>query len=131
MSWNTYYNLSDIEAWMSDLVAAYPDIASKVIGGETYEGRQIKGLKISHGGNKRVIFVESGIHAREWISPSFACYIINELLTSTDEETMAAARDFEWYIFPVTNPDGYVWTHQGVRTVQHKAKVILIFFSYI
>lgn len=122
MSWNTYYTLSDIEAWMSDLVTAYPDIVTEVIGGESYEGRQIKGLKISHGANKRVIFVEGGIHAREWITPSMSCYIINELLTSTDEETMAAARDFEWYIFPVTNPDGYVWTHEQVSIAKYNIK---------
>lgn len=119
MSWYAYYTLNDIEEWMSDMVAAYSDIVTPVIGGESYEGRQIKGLKISHGPNKRVIFVESGIHAAEWINPTMACFIINELLTSTDEETMAAARDFEWYIFPVTNPDGYVYTHEEVRTGGH------------
>lgn len=45
---------------------------------------------------------------------STACYIINELLTSDDEETKAAARDYDWYIFPFINPDGYVWTHEEV-----------------
>ena len=117
MSWDTYYTLSDIESWMLDIAAAYPDIVTPVIGGFTYEGRNIHGLKISHGEGKRIIFIETGIHSREWITPSMACYIINDLLTSEDEETKAAARDFEWYIFPVTNPDGYVWTHESVRQI--------------
>ncbi|XP_047536945.1 zinc carboxypeptidase-like [Vanessa atalanta] len=115
MSWNTYYTLDSINSWLANLITAYPGIAGMIIGGRSYEGRDIKGLKISHGSGRRAIFIEGGIHSREWISPSSACYIINELLTSNDPATRAAARDYDWYIFPVTNPDGYVWTHEQFR----------------
>lgn len=114
MGWDSYYTLDEIYAWLDDLVAAYPDLTSIIIGGKSHEGHDIKGIKISHGAGKRVVFLESGIHAREWIAPATTNYIINELLTSTDEEIMAAARDYDWYIFPVTNPDGYIWSHVGV-----------------
>lgn len=116
MTWDAYYTLSDIEAWMSDIARAHSTIVTEIVGGTSYEGRPIKGLKISHGPGRQVIFIESGIHSREWISMSTACYIISELLTSDDKETKAAAREFDWYIFPVTNPDGYVWTHEEVCT---------------
>ncbi|KAI5642824.1 zinc carboxypeptidase domain-containing protein [Phthorimaea operculella] len=115
MSWDAYYPLEDIEAWMSDMAATHSDVVTQIVGGESYEGRQIKGLKISHGEAKKTIFIESGIHSREWITMTAACYIINELLTSTDEDVRAAAREFDWYIFPVTNPDGYAWTHSDFR----------------
>lgn len=115
MTWDAYYTLDDIYAWIDDLVETYPDVATKVIGGSSFEGREIVGVKISHGEGKNNIFIEGGIHAREWISPSAVCYIISELLTSEDPETMAAAREFDWHIFPVTNPDGYVWSHDSVR----------------
>ncbi|XP_072929537.1 uncharacterized protein [Epargyreus clarus] len=115
MQWNVYYNLADINAWLDDLVRTYPTIVSRIIGGRSYEGREIRGIKISHGSGRKAIFIESGIHAREWITMTAVCYIINELLTSNDAETRAAARDFDWYIFPVTNPDGYVWTHEHFR----------------
>ncbi|KAJ0173500.1 hypothetical protein K1T71_010649 [Dendrolimus kikuchii] len=115
MQWDAYYTMEQINAWIDDLAAAYPDIVTVIIGGESYEGHQIKGLKISHGEGKRIIFLEGGIHSREWISPSAVNYITNELLTSDDEETKAAARDFDWYIFPVTNPDGYIWSHTSFR----------------
>lgn len=120
MSWDAYYPLNDIEAWMSDMAQAYPLKVTEVVGGTTYEGRQIKGLKISSGSDKKAIFIEAGIHAREWITMSTACYIINELLTSEDNETRIAARDFDWYIFPVTNPDGYVWSHESVSKNQSR-----------
>nr|XP_026494165.1 zinc carboxypeptidase-like [Vanessa tameamea] len=115
MSWDMYYTLDGINSWLANLITAYPGIAGLIIGGRSYEGRDIRGLKISHGSGRRAIFIEGGIHSREWISPSSACYIINELLTSNDPATRAAARDYDWYIFPVTNPDGYVWTHEQFR----------------
>lgn len=114
MEWNVYYNLSQINGWLDDLVATYPNTVSKIVGGVSYEGRNIEGIKISHGSGRRAIFIESGIHAREWISPATTCYIINELLTSNYTETVAAAHDYDWYIFPVTNPDGYIFSHEQV-----------------
>ncbi|XP_060805043.1 zinc carboxypeptidase A 1 [Amyelois transitella] len=115
MTWDAYYVLDDIYYWMKDLAVTYPAIANVIVGGISYEGREIRGIRISHGSGRRVVFLEGGIHSREWISPSAVCYILNELLTSDDEEIQAIAREFDWYIFPVTNPDGYVWTHEQFR----------------
>lgn len=114
MRWDAYYELDDIYAWIDDLARTYPSVATVIYGGRSYEGRLIKGIKISHGSGRKNIFIESGIHAREWITHATTNYIINELLTSDNEETKAAARGFDWYIFPCTNPDGYVWTHTEV-----------------
>ncbi|XP_028167849.1 zinc carboxypeptidase-like [Ostrinia furnacalis] len=115
MTWDQYHTLDSIYAWLDSLVIEYPNLVSEIIGGSSYERRQIKGVKISHGNNKKAIFIEGGIHSREWISPATVTYIINDLLTSTDKETQAAAKEFDWYIFPVTNPDGYVWSHESFR----------------
>ncbi|XP_023950706.2 zinc carboxypeptidase A 1-like, partial [Bicyclus anynana] len=115
MEWDSYYKLADIYAWLDDLVATYKGIASIIVGGRSHEGRQIRGIKISHGSGRRAIFVEGTMHAREWITTTAVCYILNELLTSNDSETKAAAHDYDWYIFPVTNPDGYVWSHEQNR----------------
>lgn len=124
MQWDAYYTFEEIYAWLDDLVAAYPDIVTMINIGKSYEGRNIKGIKISHGPGKRNIFLEGGIHSREWITHATVNFITNELLTSDDEETKAAARDFDWYIFPVTNPDGYVWTHESVSL-----NILFIIFS--
>lgn len=55
------------------------------------------------------------MHAREWISGATSTYILNELLTSTDPAVIDIAENFDWYIFPVTNPDGYAFTHSSDR----------------
>ncbi|GBP92799.1 Zinc carboxypeptidase A 1 [Eumeta japonica] len=115
MRWDEYYTLEDIYSWLDDLVAANPNVVTPIIAGTTYENREIRGVKISHGSGRKIIFIEAGIHAREWISPATVNFITNELIYSQDAEIQAAARDFDWYIFPVTNPDGYVWTHEEYR----------------
>lgn len=114
MTWTRYYDMDSINAWLDDLVSSY-SVVTSIIGGRSLEGRDIKGIKISHGSGRRAIVLEGGIHAREWISPTAVCYIIDQLLRSSDRETRAAAADFDWYIFPVTNPDGYIFSHQVVR----------------
>lgn len=50
--------------------------------GKSFEGNPIKGLKISKQKGNTGVFIEAGIHAREWISPAAATYIINELISS-------------------------------------------------
>jgi hypothetical protein len=50
--------------------------------GSTYEGKPIRGLKISKQKGNTGIFVEAGIHAREWISPAVATYVIDQLIRS-------------------------------------------------
>ncbi|XP_052060732.1 carboxypeptidase B-like [Mytilus californianus] len=89
----------------------------KVIG-KTYEENPIHLIKISKlGSPKKAIFLESGIHAREWIAPAVALYIINQLAYNPSRSTAVEqlVDDFDWYIIPVLNPDGYVYTHNKDR----------------
>lgn len=46
------------------------------------------------------IWIDGGIHAREWISPASVTYIINHLVENSDE------LEADYYILPVVNPDG-------------------------
>ena len=61
-----------------------------------------------------VLFV-TGIHAREWICPALSTWILNQLLTSTEADIRFIAENFDWYVFPSTNPDGYQYSHTTVR----------------
>lgn len=48
------------------------------------------------------------------ITSATTTYILNELLNSTDTRVRSIAESHDWYIFPVTNPDGFVYSHETV-----------------
>uniref|UniRef100_A0A023ERX4 Zinc carboxypeptidase A 1 n=1 Tax=Aedes albopictus TaxID=7160 RepID=A0A023ERX4_AEDAL len=111
---NDYYELEDIHAWLDKLANQY-DQVELLEGGHSYENRSIKGVKVSYKSGNPGVFIEGGIHAREWISPATVAYILNELLTSTDPKVRNIAENYDWYMFPSVNPDGYVYTHKKDR----------------
>ncbi|XP_004521927.1 zinc carboxypeptidase [Ceratitis capitata] len=113
--WTRYYPLSAIEAFLDDILAKYPSVTSAIDIGTSYEGRKIRGIKISYKEGNPGIFIESNIHAREWITSATATWLINELLTSTDEKVRNLAENHDWYIVPVLNVDGFAYTHTTDR----------------
>ncbi|KAH1011525.1 hypothetical protein HUJ04_000876 [Dendroctonus ponderosae] len=62
--------------------------------------------------NAPTIFIDAGIHAREWIATPSALYIISQLV-----ENPAHARlhqNVNWAIIPAINPDGYEFSRSSV-----------------
>lgn len=107
-----------MNAFIEQLAADYPDIASVEILGNTYENRVMKAIKISTGGNgnKPGILIDGGIHAREWAAPAETLCIISQLVE--DERNRQLIENVDWFILPSVNPDGY--THS-------RTKVIILF----
>ncbi|XP_051158291.1 carboxypeptidase B-like [Leptopilina boulardi] len=110
MEWTTYHRLEDIHGYLDYLAQTFPQICSVMSIGTSVEGRSLKVIRITN--NKPgtpAIWIDGGIHAREWISPASVTYIINYLVENS--ETLEA----EYYILPVVNPDGYEYTFRGDR----------------
>jgi len=40
---------------------------------------------------------------------------VTQLLTSNDADIRFIAENFDWYVFPSSNPDGYQYSHTTVR----------------
>ncbi|XP_017859820.1 PREDICTED: zinc carboxypeptidase A 1-like [Drosophila arizonae] len=115
-NWAQYYELDDTYSWMVSLAKMYPHVVTLIEGGKTYQGRSILGVKISKSlSEKPGVLLEAGIHAREWIAPAAATFIINQLLTSNLDSVKDLADNYNWYVFPHANPDGYVYTHTTNR----------------
>ena len=55
------------------------------------------------------VWIEAGIHAREWIAPAVATFVINELAKETEFTSK-----LNFYFIPVANPDGYEYTFSNV-----------------
>lgn len=72
---------------------------------QSSEGRPLQVLKIGTGhSSKPAVFIDGGIHAREWVSPAAVAYVIHRML-----ETDEFARELEAYnvyVFTLANPDG-------------------------
>ncbi|CAH1100449.1 unnamed protein product [Psylliodes chrysocephalus] len=111
MTWNSYHRTSDIWGFIDYLAQTFPDFCKVFTIGQTHEKRDIKVLKISNGkvGNKAV-WIDGGMHAREWISPAVVTYIINQLVYNLDNEP-DYMQNIDYYIAPVMNPDGYEYSH--------------------
>ncbi|EAT48325.1 AAEL000653-PA [Aedes aegypti] len=115
MTWTAYHRLADIHEWMDYLAKSYPDVCSTQIIGKSFQGRNLKVLRISNGNpSNSAVWIDGGIHAREWISPATVTYIVNNLAEGWDDQP-EYIRNIDWYVLPVQNPDGYEYTHQGDR----------------
>ncbi|XP_049779128.1 zinc carboxypeptidase-like [Schistocerca cancellata] len=108
--WDDYYNLTEIHAWLSSLSETYPDIVTLVVGGSSYEGREILGVNISFAPGNPIVVIEGGIHANEWIGPASVTWFVNQMLTTNDTAISNVVRQFNFYVFPNLNPDGYEYT---------------------
>jgi murein tripeptide amidase MpaA len=95
------------------LAATYPDLATVIEIGRSTQDRPLRVLKISNGPGKQAFFTDAGIHAREWLTIPVALKIAFELLENYS--TNKALVDMvDWYILPVANPDGYIYSWRAV-----------------
>uniref|UniRef100_A0A6I8PGF7 Carboxypeptidase B2 n=1 Tax=Ornithorhynchus anatinus TaxID=9258 RepID=A0A6I8PGF7_ORNAN len=73
-----YHNLSEIYNWMEDMTEKHPDMVEQIQIGSSYEKRPLYILKLS--GKERTatnaIWIDCGIHAREWVSPAFCLWFV-------------------------------------------------------
>ncbi|XP_026743018.1 zinc carboxypeptidase-like [Trichoplusia ni] len=115
-SWSAYHDLDAIYKWLDELETNHTEVKTVVMG-KSLENRDIKGIIINYHPeiNKPIGMIEGTLHAREWISAATVTWFIKEFLTSTDPQIRALAENFEWHVFPVVNPDGYVYTFTDNR----------------
>ena len=66
------------------------------------------------------MWIDGGIHAREWISPAVVSWMIRELVEN-DAEHPELLEKLDWYILPILNPDGYAFT-QGFDRMWRKTR---------
>lgn len=128
MDWNDFHTLDEIYTWLDDIVKRYPDIVTPFNIGYSYEDRLIKGIKISYKPGNKAVFIESNIHAREWITSSTITYIIDELLVPRNPGVRKMAESVDWWIIPVLNVDGFVYSHEHVSNLNNSLKGISLEF---
>ncbi|GAB0095518.1 carboxypeptidase B [Sergentomyia squamirostris] len=111
-----YWQTPEINEYLRNLAAAHPNLVTLDLAGTSYQGREIYVLRISStgfDGTKPKVFIDATIHAREWIAPMAALYLIEQMVLHPDQYPDLLSCD--WIIIPVANPDGYQFSHDSNR----------------
>ncbi|KAI2081902.1 hypothetical protein LOZ36_006102 [Ophidiomyces ophidiicola] len=111
---SAYHSFADHLNWLKDLQKQHASNSEIITVGNSPEGRPIQGIHIwgSQKGKPAVVW-HGTTHAREWITTMVVEYMTNSLFT--DSAAKAMLEKFDFMIFPVVNPDGFVFTQTGNR----------------
>ncbi|CAF4783921.1 unnamed protein product [Rotaria sp. Silwood1] len=120
-----YPRYPTILRWFEEL-SHHPNISrffAYEIVGRTHENRSLVVAKIGlmpFRKNRRSVWLDGGIHAREWISTATVLYTIARIINGTlarDVDVRKLIDKYDFYFMPVVNPDGYAYTHDDVKTI--------------
>ena len=141
VEWNkAFHKYSDISKWLDRLEKSHPALVQVVVVGKTHEGRDIKAAKITwlaapSSTPKLKIFMDGCVHAREWISSAVVQFLITRLIRGfedKDEAIKSLLLNMEWYLVPVLNVDGYMysWEHNRMQRKNRQVLVVFCFSEY-
>ncbi|CAH0600710.1 unnamed protein product [Chrysodeixis includens] len=100
-----FYTWDTQNLWIDMKIRKNP-ILTKFKIAKTYLGREISILKLSTGKKKMAVFLLGGEDAKDWMSPAILLNFIDYVLEQKqDVDTLT--KDYDFYILPVLNPDGY------------------------
>ncbi|KAM5333191.1 mast cell carboxypeptidase A [Glossophaga mutica] len=117
-SYAKYNTWHKIVAWTEKMVHKHPEMVSRIKIGTTVEDNPLYVLKIGKKDERRkAIFMDCGIHAREWISPAFCQWFVYQATkTYGRNKIMTKLLDrMNFYVLPVFNIDGYIWSWKKNR----------------
>uniref|UniRef100_A0A3P8X0X3 Carboxypeptidase A1 n=1 Tax=Cynoglossus semilaevis TaxID=244447 RepID=A0A3P8X0X3_CYNSE len=113
-----YHNLNEISSFQDMLVAENPSLVSKLVIGQSYQGRPLNVLKFSTGGtNRPAIWIDTGIHSREWVTQASGTWFAKKIVTDfgKDPALTTILNKMDIFLEIVTNPDGFYYTHSNNR----------------
>jgi hypothetical protein len=107
--------LAQYEAWRAE----YPTLITRQQIGLSIQNRPIWVYRLTNPMSvlpKTGVFIQGGIHAREWVSPPTAMYVFETMLREalSGGAGWQLLTKYELNCVPVVNPDGYeyTWTNQ-------------------
>uniref|UniRef100_A0A8C3YFN7 Carboxypeptidase A1 n=1 Tax=Catagonus wagneri TaxID=51154 RepID=A0A8C3YFN7_9CETA len=104
---------------MDRIAGDFPNLASTVKIGHSFENRSMYVLKFSTGEGRRrpAIWLNAGIHSREWISQATAIWTSRKIVSDygKDPAITSILDKMDIFLLPVANPDGYVYTQTQNR----------------
>ena len=111
---------SQIKLFVEAVGKQFPGVCRVFSLGRSSEGRELVAIKFSVNGTavddgevggKPALLIDAGIHAREWVAPLTALYMIKQLAENATNHQLF--QDIDIYIAPLLNPDGYEFSHMN------------------
>ncbi|KAH7728535.1 Protein Y47G6A.19 a [Aphelenchoides avenae] len=119
LSMANYHSYDDMVAFMKRVHAALPANTKMISIGRTVEGREIQGIQFGdpRDASRPVIWIDAGIHAREWTAVHTAVYFIYLVANGMhrDSKLKEHLGKVDLLIIPCANPDGYEFTRTEPR----------------
>uniref|UniRef100_A0A8C5QRZ5 Carboxypeptidase A1 n=1 Tax=Leptobrachium leishanense TaxID=445787 RepID=A0A8C5QRZ5_9ANUR len=112
-----YHSFDSISTFINNLVAENPGFVSKIVIGNSYQGRPLNVLRFSTGSNRPAFWIDTGIHSREWVTQATGVWLAKKIVTDygRDASLTNTLNRLDIYLEIVTNPDGYAYTHATDR----------------
>ncbi|KAI0426096.1 hypothetical protein F5Y09DRAFT_76768 [Xylaria sp. FL1042] len=120
-SWfDSYHDYQDHIQYFQSLHDLFPANSEIISSGYSYENRSLYGIHLwgVDGPGKPAVLYHGTVHAREWISTAVTEYLTYKLVTeynSGDNDTRSVLDKYDFYIIPIVNPDGFVYTQTTER----------------
>ncbi len=114
--YSDYKTWGEVNTKLQTLASSAPEIASTFLVGQTHEGRDIHGIRITAPGDamgrKQVLF-NGCQHAREWVAVMVPTYAAEHIIDGwfNDQDIQAYLETTEVIVVPIVNPDGYEYTY--------------------
>ncbi|XP_030282793.1 carboxypeptidase A1-like [Sparus aurata] len=112
-----YHTISEIYNFQDMLVRENPNLVSKIVIGQSYEGRPLSVLKFSTGANRPGLWIDTGIHSREWVTQASGTWFAKKIATAygSDPALTAILNNMDIFLLIMTNPDGFAYTQTNNR----------------
>uniref|UniRef100_A0A3P8TZB2 Carboxypeptidase A6 n=1 Tax=Amphiprion percula TaxID=161767 RepID=A0A3P8TZB2_AMPPE len=95
--YEVYHSLEEIQSWMFEMNQTHPDLVDMFSVGKSYEGRPLYVLQV--GEKKKAVWIDCGVHAREWIGPAFCQWFVKEVVLFNNAQIKILRH---WVFFTVT-----------------------------
>ncbi|XP_059402402.1 carboxypeptidase A1-like isoform X4 [Carassius carassius] len=128
--YTAYHNLSEIYSFINMLVAENRKLVSKIVIGRSNKKRPLNVLKFSTGANRPGIWIDTGIHSREWVTQASGTWFAKKIVKDykRDPVLINILNNYDIFLEIVTNPDGFEYTHKKNRMWRKTRKPHHFFF---
>jgi hypothetical protein len=122
----TYASYNEMLDFLDEKAKADPTRIKVSEIGKTFQGRSLKVISIQYNpSSTRNIWIDCGIHAREWITPATCIWMVDKLIedyNNNNPDIRDLLNYWTVYIAPSLNPDGYEFSRTSGNRLWRKSR---------